>query len=153
MDPVTLVVTAVVLGASAGLKDTAAAVVTDAYAALKGLLGGRNVDVSGVERLPYSTVQRDALHENLARAGDVVDDDVLVAAQHVTDAVAAHDAASAEAIGVDLSHVSAEFLRVRSVRSEGTGVRVHDGKFSGGITIGEVTAGRRAVGGGDPPGR
>jgi hypothetical protein len=39
MDPVTLIVTALVAGAAAGLKDTATSAVKDAYNGLKGLLG------------------------------------------------------------------------------------------------------------------
>jgi hypothetical protein len=146
VDPITLVVTAVALGASAGLTDTAAAAVKDAYAAMKALLARRQVDVSGVERRPDSTVQRDALREDLTDAGDVVDDELLAAAQQVTDAVAAHDAAAGPALGVDLSRVKAEFLRVRGVRSEGTGVRVQDATFTGGIDIDKVRTGRPASG-------
>jgi len=39
VDPVTLIVTALVAGAAAGLKDTATSAVKDAYNGLKGLLG------------------------------------------------------------------------------------------------------------------
>lgn len=38
MDPVTLIVTALVAGAAAGLKDTASSAITDAYNGLKGLV-------------------------------------------------------------------------------------------------------------------
>ena len=65
MDPINLVVTAVALGASAGLKDTAAAAVKDAYAGLKAPLSGRAVDMSGVERKPDSAAQQGALRETL----------------------------------------------------------------------------------------
>jgi len=39
MDPITLIVTALVAGAAAGLKDTASSAVKDAYIGLKGLVG------------------------------------------------------------------------------------------------------------------
>jgi hypothetical protein len=141
MDPITLVVTAVALGASAGLKDAASQAVKDAYAGLKTLLIGRAVDVSGVERRPDSDTQRAALAETLADT-DIVDDQVLTAAQQVTEAVAAHEPAAAAAIGVDLQRVRAGFLRIASVESAGTGVRVQDGEFTGGIDIGPVRAGQ-----------
>ena len=63
-----MVVTAVALGASAGLKDTATQAVKDAYAGLKPLLARRRVDVSGVERKPDSDTQRAALTETLTDA-------------------------------------------------------------------------------------
>ena len=150
MDPITLVVTAVALGASAGLTDAASQVVRDAYTGLKALLGGRAVDVSGVERRPESETQRAALTEILTDTPQVIDDEVLAAARAVTEAVAAHQPAAGPALGVDLERVRAEFLRVASVESSGTGVRVQDGEFTGGIDIGEVRAGRP---GGDPSAR
>src|SRR4249919_3165563 len=141
MDPITLVVTAVALGASAGLKDAATQAVKDAYAGLKALLTRRQVDVSGVERKPESDTQRAALIETLTDTADVVDDDLLAAARAVTEAVAADAAAAAPAIGVDLERIRAEFLRIASVEATGTGIRVQDGDFSGGIDIGQVRAG------------
>jgi Spy/CpxP family protein refolding chaperone len=89
VDSVTLVVTAVALGASAGLTETASSAVKDAYAGLKGLLNHRQIDVSAIERGPDSTVQRQALREMLAAVPDVVDQDLLDAAEQVTDVVAA----------------------------------------------------------------
>ena len=141
VDPITLVVTAVALGASAGLKDAATQAVKDAYTGLKTLLTRRRVDVSGVERKPDSDTQRAALVETLTDTSDVVDDGVLTAARAVTDAVAAHAPAAAPAIGVDLERVRAAFLRITSVEAASTGVRVQDGDFTGGIDIGQVRAG------------
>jgi hypothetical protein len=141
VDPITLVVTAVALGASVGLTDTATTAVKDAYAALKTLLARRQVDVSGVERRPTSTTQRDALRENLADPADVVDDEMLAAAQQVTEAVAANEPDAGAALGLDVSRVKAEFLRARRIRSEGTGVRVQDATFTGGIDIDGVVSG------------
>lgn len=139
----TLTVAAVALGASARLKDTATLAVQDAYAALKGLLRRRDIDVSGVERRPGSDAQRGSLHEDLSDAVGAVDDEVLAAARRMTDAVAADDAEAAPAIGVDLRNVLAAFLTVGSVSSTGTGVRVDGGVFTGGIAIDEVQAGQR----------
>ena len=47
VDPITSVVTAVALGASAGLTDTATQAVKDAYSGLKTLLARRRVDCPG----------------------------------------------------------------------------------------------------------
>jgi hypothetical protein len=141
VDPVTLVVTAVALGASAGLTDTATIAVKDAYGALKRLLARRSVEVSGVERRPESTAQQTALQEDIADAAEPVDDELLAAARAVTDAVAEHDTAAARAIGVDLNDVQAAFIKIGSVASTGTGVRIHGARISGGIAVDDIRAG------------
>lgn len=139
MDPVTLVVSAVAVGAAAGVTDTAAQAVKDAYAGLKRLLGRRGVDVAAVERRPDSTVQRAALHETLSELG--ADAELLTAAQGLVDAVRENAPSVGPALGIDLDQVEAEFLRVQRVRSEGTGVSVRRSRFRGGIEIGDVDAG------------
>jgi catalase (peroxidase I) len=140
MDPITLVVTAVALGASAGLKDAAAQAVKDAYAGLKRLLGGRQVDVSGVERKPDSPAQRAALQETLTDVGGV-DDEVVAAAHAVTAAVATHDPDTARVVGVNLHDLQAEFVKIGSVTSFGDGVVADGVRLSGGFTVDEVRAG------------
>jgi hypothetical protein len=152
VDPITLVVTAVALGASAGLKDTATQAVKDAYTGLKGVLARRQVDVSGMERRPGSDVQRAALIEALTDTPDGVDDEVITAARAVTEVVAAYEPAAAAAVGVDLERVRAGFLRIASVEGSGARVRVRDGDFEGGIDIGHVRAGTEGPSG-DPSAR
>lgn len=143
MDPVTLVVTAVALGASAGMTETASNVIKDAYTGLKRLLTHRQVDPSGVERRPTSKAQQDALRETLADTPGVVDQELLAAAEQVTNAVAAHEPRAAEVVGVDLRDVQAEFIRVRSISSTGTGFRGEGLTVQGGVDLGDVSAGRR----------
>jgi hypothetical protein len=144
MDPVTVIVSAIAMGAAAGLTDTASAAVTDAYGALKGVLTGRypRVDVAAVENKPESIPKRESLAEDLADAGAEHDAELVEAARQVITAVKAHDAALGPALGIDLERVEAAALRIRSVTSEGTGVRVRDGTFTGDIEIGDVRAGR-----------
>ena len=111
---------------------------------MKRLLTRRHVDVSALEAKPDSTAIRDLLREDLTDTDtDAVDEELLDAAQQVVDAVAAHDAGAGPEIGIDLSRVQAEFLRIRSVDSTGTGVRVQDGTFNGAIDIGDVRGVRR----------
>jgi hypothetical protein len=113
------------------------------------MLTRRDVDVSPLEKKPDSTSKRDSLREDLeALAGTqhAVDDELVEAARRVAEAVAADEPQAAAAIGVDLERVKAAFLTVQSVRSSGTGVRVRDGKFSGGIAIGKVEAGHSLEG-------
>ena len=140
VDPITLVVAAVALGAKAGLAATATEVVKDAYAGLKTALNNRRVDVSGVERKPDSATQRAALAETLAET-DGIDDEVLAAAHAVTDVVAAHDPTAARVVGVSLRDLQAEFVKLGSVASSGDGVVADGVRLSGGFTVDEVRAG------------
>lgn len=143
VDPVTVIVTAVALGASAGVKDTAAQAVKDAYAGLKKLIVGRyQRSVAEVEAKPESTPKRESLAEDLRDAGAAADAELLAAAREVIAQVKAHAADAAGAVGVDLADVEAAALRVRSVDAAGTGVKVRRGKFAGDIDIGEVRAGK-----------
>lgn len=148
MDPITLVVAAVAMGASAGLTDTASTVVKDAYAGLKALLTRRAVDVSGVERRPDSPAQQAALQETLTDAGGV-DDQIVAAAREVADAVAAHAPDTGRVAGVKLRDLQAEFVKIGSVTSSGDGVRAEGVRLSGGFSVDEVRVGE----GGGPSGR
>jgi hypothetical protein len=91
MDPVTLVVSAVVAGASAGLSGTAQTAISDAYQALKrlvvGLLHGAGRDEAQgqqiVDAAASSEPAKSALVEALTTVG--VDDPTRQAAQELLD--------------------------------------------------------------------
>lgn len=151
MDPVALVVTAVALGAAAGLTDTASQAVKDAYAGLKRLLMRRQVDVAALERRPDSASKQDSLREDLdglAGTENAIDDEVLDAARDVVAAVKTHAPAAGAAIGIDLNDFHAASLRVSGVTSEGTGVRGHNVRITGDAGFDNIRAGER-----DPSGR
>ncbi len=84
MDPVTIVVMALVAGAAAAAKDVAAQTVKDGYAGLKALIvhkfGGK-ADVASavdqVEKKPDSEGRKTMLAEELSAAGVAQDDDVV----------------------------------------------------------------------------
>jgi hypothetical protein len=152
VDPVTLVVTAVALGASAGLTETATTAIKDAYGGLKRLLTTRQVDLSAIERKPDSKAQQNALEETLTDLPGGVDRELLDAAQHVAEAVSVYRPEAAEPLGVDLRNVQAEFIRVRSIDSSGTGFRGEGLTLRGGVDLGDVRAGR-PHGGADPSAR
>jgi hypothetical protein len=143
VDPVTLIVSALALGASAGLKDTVATAVRDAYSTLRRILGERyrGVDVTPVERRPESAAKRDSLAEDLGVAGAGTDAELLAAARQVIEQISSHAPEAAAAVGVDLERVRASALRIAAVDSAGTGVRVRDSEFSGDIDIRDVRAG------------
>jgi hypothetical protein len=145
VDPITVIVSALALGAASGVKATASSAVQDAYRAVKELIARhyKSVDVRPVEQRPDSAAKRDSLAEDLADAGAGTNAELLAAARLLVSQVTAHDAAVGAAVGIDLERVAAAALRIGNVDAEGTGVRVRDGKFTGDIEIGDVRAGRR----------
>ncbi|MEU8382024.1 hypothetical protein [Streptosporangium sp. NPDC048865] len=149
MEPVTLIVSAIALGATAGLQESAATAVKEAYEALKRLIRDRyqDVDVAPVERRPESEAKRGSLEEDLDAAGAGADDELLAAARRLVQEVRNHEPAAGAAVGIDLEGVEAAALRIGGVTSSGTGVRVRQGKFAGDIEINDVRAGQ------EPPGR
>jgi len=145
MDPVSLVVAALVAGAAAGLKDQAQSAVRDAYQVLKRLILERHqVDVEPLERKPESAAKQDSLREDLADAEVGQDGEVLAAAQRLVDTVREHDAAAARAVGVNLEDVAAGFIQISGieVRGAATGVDVHRVQAGGGIVITNVRVDR-----------
>ena len=141
MDPVSLIVLAVAAGAAAGLKDSAADAVKEAYGALKRRIFERHrVDVGAVERKPDSEAKRASLKEDLSDAGAGDDLELRAAARLLIAEVAKHDPGAAQAVGVDLDDVTAEFIRIGDVDVSGPGAgiaatRVH---VRGGFEIGDV---------------
>ena len=88
MDPVTLITSALLGGASAGLKDTATQSVKDAYAGLKGLIQqrfrGRNeAEIALAQHEAKPEAWAPALREELAEAGADRDEEILEAARRL----------------------------------------------------------------------
>ena len=143
MDPISMIVAALATGAAAALKDTAGNVIKDAYQGIKALIKRKydGVDLAPLEKKPESEAKRASVAEDLTDAGASDDQELLAQAKALVEAIEQHDAQAAKSIGVDLEEVKAAFLKVQKVTSEGTGVKVRKGEFSGGIDIGEVRAG------------
>jgi len=143
VDPVTVIVSALALGAVAGLREAATDAVKDAYGALKRLVTDRYaaVDVGGVERRPDSAAKRASLAEDLTAEGAGDDADLLAAARAVLAAVREHGGGAAEVVGVDLDAIEAAAVRIADVASTGTGVKVRRATVAGEIDIRNVRAG------------
>lgn len=149
MDPVSLVVAAVVAGATAGLKEQAQSAVRDAYLALRNRITQRHgVELDAVEGQPDSEDEQESLRGSLTRAGVEEDPELLGAAHEVVRVVREHDAAAARAVGVNLNDVEAELIRIVNlkVRGNATGIDLHRVRTRGGIVIEGVQAD-----GGDSP--
>lgn len=149
VDPVSIVVAAVAIGAQEGIRETVADTVKGAYAGLKRLITDRykGVDSTAVENKPSSEAKRASLEEDLKDAGANSDAELLAAAKAVIEAVRADNPQAGEPIGVDLERIEAEALRIQNVQSTGGGVRVRDAKVSGPIDISGVSSGQK----GPPP--
>jgi hypothetical protein len=144
IETIGVVVSALAMGAAGGVKETASQAVRDAYTGLKELIRHKykDVNVAPVEAKPDSKAKRDSLAEDLASAGAGADTELLEHARALIEAVYVHDRGAATSVGVDLEEVRADSLRIRDIRSDGTGVRVRKSDFFGDIDIQGVTGGR-----------
>jgi hypothetical protein len=108
MEPITLIVTSLALGAAAGLKPTAEQVIRDAYGGLKSLIQRKYAEVSieQLEKAPESKPRRAVVEEDLTQAGAGKDEEVLRQAKILLDAIQAHAPETASAIGVDINVVA-----------------------------------------------
>lgn len=90
MDPVTLIVTALAAGAALGVHDTAAALVTDAYASLKALAkkrmgGGPGAELMIAKHEQAPETWQAPLMAELAETGADRDGDLIAAAKALLD--------------------------------------------------------------------
>jgi hypothetical protein len=148
MDPITILVTALVAGAAAGLKPTAEQAVKDAYGALKALIrrkyAAAAASVEHLEAAPDSKPQRDVVKEDLSKAHAAQDNELLGAARAVLTAVQAHDPGSAQAVGIAFEELSAASLNVSDVQAAGddsaTAVSIRHADIAGPVEIHGVKA-------------
>jgi hypothetical protein len=123
VDPITVLVTAIVAGAASGLKPTAERVVKDAYAGLRRLIVDRyhQVALESIERAP----------------------DILRAAKELLATIEANPAASTavEDIGVSLERVKAASLSISEIEGGRTGVRLRNVDIVDDIVIKGVRTG------------
>lgn len=145
MEPLSLIVSALAAGAAAGLQPTAEKAVKDAYAAVKNLIKAKYpaVDIETIEEEPGLEAKRAHLTKDFERAGAVGDRELLERAGALAELVAQYDRGAAAAVGVELDRVRAAFLEIGQVDASGSGVKITESDFTGGIQIGEVSAGRR----------
>jgi hypothetical protein len=145
MDPITIIVTALALGAAAGLKPVVEQAIKDGYDALKALIQHKyaNVNLAMLEDDPKSEARRDVVKEDLTKAQAGQDRELLTKAKELLDAVHSQAPGTAEVIGVDLKDIKAASLRIQDIVSQGPGVKVDGAELTGDIEIGQVRAGSR----------
>jgi hypothetical protein len=143
MDPISAIVTALALGASAGLKDTASQAVKEAYSGLRDLLKSRfpAVNIEQLEQAPDSKNRRGVLTEELQRGDAQNEADLAAKAQELIDLIEHEAPHTAPAIGVTLEDVRAANIRLREIVASGGAVVVKGAIATGDIEISNVQAG------------
>ncbi len=147
MEPITAIVTALALGAAAGLKGTTEQLIKDGYTALKTLLTSKfpqaSASVDQLERAPDSKARRAVVEEDLTKEGAGQSAEILQHAKALLDAIAQRAPQIAEVIGVSLTDITGASLRIADVLSSGSGVRVERANIGGDIHIEGIRAGQQ----------
>ena len=146
MEPATatIIVTALALGASTGLKSVAEKAVKDSYEAIKALILSKYPKV-GIERLeerPDSKNRQGAVEEDLIDLGVDKDEEVLQKARTLLKAI--EELSESEvppAIGVNLEDIKGAALKIEDVIASGAGVNVQRAEFKKDVEIKKVRAG------------
>ncbi|WP_339133810.1 MAG: hypothetical protein WGN25_13755 [Candidatus Electrothrix sp. GW3-4] len=141
MEPVTTtIVAAIALGASQGLKDTAAQAVKDSWAALKKLIQDRyqdNEDVTDaldyVRKKPEAEARQQMLANALKDAGAAHDQELAERSEELLTAVEKNSPELAASIGMDIKILKAARLDVSKVLAAqgGTGVKIGTAEIEG----------------------
>ncbi|MGW4094453.1 hypothetical protein [Nocardia sp. NPDC004750] len=148
MEPLTLIATAVALGASEGAREAGKKVVVDLYGGLKALITRRyevvEAEVVGVESEPEEPLRRQLLAKKLGQAGAGDDEELRGLAEELLRQIAENAPEAAETIGVTLTRLEAggdiEITDVAVLG--GSGVTATDVSAAGDVRI----SGVRAVG-------
>lgn len=143
MDPITIIVGALVVGAKTGLTDVAGQAIKESYAGLKTLIKDRyqRAPVEMLESEPDDKGRQAILQQDLAKVGADKDPEVLEEAKKVLEAVEKQEPGGVKSIvGLEMNKVRAVNLRVGKVMAEGDGVIINESEFSGDIELNEIQA-------------
>jgi hypothetical protein len=146
MDPVSIIVSAVVAGASASLKGVTSDAVKSAYSGLKTLIArkfGDKVDMAAVEKRPTHDRQQDVLATDLREAGAASDAEVLLKAKEVLERVKDLPPEIVQVIGVDLERIKSHLIDIGQITADaGTGFRAREGEIDT-LRINEIQTGKK----------
>jgi hypothetical protein len=136
MEPISLIVTALAMGAVAAAKQVGGHALEDAYAGLKRLIEDRYKRGGAIQALqedPSSEPQKKALEDSLTRAGADKDPEVVTSAKAVTQALAALPQATLAAAGIDFERVKAVNAKIGDIDVSGLakGIIAKDSDISG----------------------
>lgn len=135
MDPITLIVTALVTGAAAGLKGTVEKALADAYQGITELIKRKyaQVDLKTLERDPASAEHKTAVKAELEKTTAAEDKELLEGAQRVLQAIPERALeATARAANVSIKDIKAgASARIRNIQAGQGGRIVIDGITAG----------------------
>lgn len=144
MDPISVVVAAVALGASDGVSDTSKKLVSDTYEALRALISRKyssvTAEVEGLEGEPEEELRRALLTKKLSEAGASDDQELADRAQNVLTAVTDHAPELPPSVRIVLrrTHVGGD-IEVNDVAvAGGSGVFTEDLQATGSLQISGV---------------
>ncbi len=144
MDPISLIVMALVTGAAAALKPTTEQAIKDAYAGIKGLIQRKygNVNVPMLESDPASKSRQDVIKEDLEKTNAKQDEELLHHAQALLDVVQKHAPDVPRSVGIDLKDIKvATSLNVGKLLAEGNATAFRGERMDvGSLSFGDVEA-------------
>jgi hypothetical protein len=145
MDPISIIVMALVTGAATALKPMAEQAVKDAYASLKGLLQRKygSVNVNMLETDPASKPRQEIVKEDLEKTDARQDEQLLREAKALLDAVQVHASSLPQAVGLDLQDITGASLSAEHILAQGsraTGLKAKGLDIKGDIKFSDITA-------------
>jgi hypothetical protein len=143
MEPVSVIVQALVAGAATGLQPTVSKVITDAYGALKSLVSEKfDVSVSSLERKPTDKARQDIVKEDITASDAAEDVEVLELSQRLLQALHTHHPEVEGIVGVNLKDlVTQASVAIRRVTSSGGGVSLSHAQIGGELVIEDINSG------------
>ena len=144
MDPITTIVTAVILGAASGITKATEQSVMATYKALKDALkkSYSTVDIEQVEKDPKSPARRALLTEELEHSGAGKDDQLVQLANDLIEAIENGNGIASDAVGINLEQLRARNISMLDIIADGSGIVGRDWEAEDDITIEGVRAGR-----------
>ena len=143
MDPMTTIVTALAIGAAAGLKPTAEKAIKDAYSGIKALIRRKysRVSVDMLENDPASEDRKKIVKEDLKKTNADSDLELLSLTKELLDALQRYAPETAGAVGVDLEDIKAGSVKIEDIIATGTGVKMTKADIDRDLEIKKVRAG------------
>ncbi|MEU6832157.1 hypothetical protein ABZ894_26225 [Nocardia beijingensis] len=147
MEPLTLIATALAIGAGKGAEKTGETVISDLYQGLKALITRRygvvDAEVVGVESEPEEPLRRQLLAKKLGQAGAGDDGELQAAAEELLRQIAENAPDAAQAVGVKLERIAATGdIEITDIAAQGgSGVIATDVTAGGSIKVSGVRAG------------
>lgn len=121
MDPISIIVTALVSGAAAAIKPTTEQVIKDAYAGIKQLIQNKykGVNVAVLESDPASKSRQGVVKEDLEKTEAGQDEQLLLKAKALLEAIEAHAPDVPKTVGLTLKDIKAASLSAGRIHVKG----------------------------------